>query len=419
MADFALGIDFGTSGARAIVLDAAGQIQAQASEVLSKPHQPGLWRSTLFQLLQTLPLKLRQQVGAIAVNGTSSTVLICDEWGEPLSEGLMYNDDRAKGLIPTLEQIAPSQHPVISSTASLAKLLWLKQQPTWAQAKYFLHQADWIAALLHGQWGWSDYHNALKLGYDVGDLRYPDWLLALADVLPLLPQVVAPGEVVGKVQETIAQNWGFPRDCLVCAGTTDSIAAFLASGVTQPGEAVTSLGSTLVLKLLSTERVDDSRYGVYSHRLGDLWLVGGASNTGGAVLRNFFTDKELDQFSKEIDPNQRTGLNYYPLLRPGDRFPVNDPELEPRLEPRPASPVVFLQGLLEGIAQIEAQGYHRLRSLGATPLTAVQTAGGGSVNQTWTAIRQMHLKVPIRRSAQTEAAYGTAQLALKTLLGRD
>jgi xylulokinase len=419
MADFALGIDFGTSGARAIVLDAAGQIQAQASKALLKPHQPDLWRSTLFQLLQTLPLKIRQQVGAIAVNGTSSTVLLCDALGEPLSEGLMYNDDRAKGLIPMLEQIAPSQHPVISSTSSLAKLLWLKRQPTWAQAKYFLHQADWIAALLHGQWGWSDYHNALKLGYDVGELRYPDWVLARADAGPLLPQVVAPGAVMGMVQGAIAQTWGFPSDCLVCAGTTDSIAAFLASGVTQPGEAVTSLGSTLVLKLLSTERVDDSSHGVYSHRLGDLWLVGGASNTGGAVLRNFFTDKELDQFSKEIDPNHRTGLNYYPLLRAGDRFPVNDPAVEPRLEPRPASPVAFLQGLLEGIAQIEAQGYHCLRTLGATPLISVQTAGGGAFNPTWTTIRQMHLNVPIRRSAQTEAAYGTAQLALKTLLGRD
>lgn len=66
----------------------------------------------------------------------------------------------------------------------------------------------------------------------------------------------------------------------MCAGTTDSIAAFLAAGVDAPGQAVTSLGSTLAIKLLSETRVDDARYGVYSHRLGDSWLVGGASNTG-------------------------------------------------------------------------------------------------------------------------------------------
>ncbi len=56
----------------------------------------------------------------------------------------------------------------------------------------------------------------------------------------------------------------------------DSIAAFLAvgAGAAAPGVAVTSLGSTLAVKLLSTRRVDDSRFGLYSHRLGDLWLVG-------------------------------------------------------------------------------------------------------------------------------------------------
>ena len=54
----------------------------------------------------------------------------------------------------------------------------------------------------------------------------------------------------------------------LCAGTTDSIAAFLASGASGVGDAVTSLGSTLAIKLLSERPVDDSRYGVYSHRLG-------------------------------------------------------------------------------------------------------------------------------------------------------
>jgi sugar (pentulose or hexulose) kinase len=57
---------------------------------------------------------------------------------------------------------------------------------------------------------------------------------------------------------------------MVCAGTTDSIAAFVAAGVSQPGEAVTSLGSTLAVKLLSQQRVDDAAYGVYSHKLGEL-----------------------------------------------------------------------------------------------------------------------------------------------------
>ena len=59
-----------------------------------------------------------------------------------------------------------------------------------------------------------------------------------------------------------------------CAWSADSVAAFVAAGVQRPGEAVTSLGSTLAVKLLSGARVDDAATGVYSHRLGDTWLVG-------------------------------------------------------------------------------------------------------------------------------------------------
>jgi D-ribulokinase len=409
--DCALGIDFGTSGARAIVVDADRQIQFQVAEGLPHPDRPSLWRSTLFELIGQIPLSLRQRLGAIAIDGTSSTVLMCDGLGEPLSDVLMYNDDRAAGQVEFLRAIAPPHHTVLSATSSLAKLLWLQQQPESPQARYFLHQADWIAALLHGQWGVSDYHNALKLGYDVGELCYPDWLRGLA-IAPLLPQVVSPGTVIGLVNPEIAQAHGLPANCQICAGTTDSIAAFLASGVREPGEAVTSLGSSLVVKLLSRSRVDDSRYGIYSHRLGNLWLVGGASNTGGAVLKAFFSAAELEHLSKQIVPNQLTGLDYYPLLQSGERFPVNDPDLRPRLTPRSADPVIFLQGLLEAMARIEAQGYARLQQLGATPLIHVQTAGGGAQNPAWTMLRQQQLGVPVTPADQTEAAYGTALLAL-------
>ena len=93
---------------------------------------------------------------------------------------------------------------------------------------------------------------------------------------------------------------------------------------------VTSLGSTLAVKLLSSTRVDDARYGIYSHRLGDMWLVGGASNSGGAVLRQLFSDKDLKILSAQIDPSQPSPLDYYPLPSVGERFPVADPHQEPR-----------------------------------------------------------------------------------------
>ena len=408
-----LGIDFGTSGARAIVIDIEGTIQAEARydfEAQAAADWVTTWHKGLFSVIEQIPLELRSRISAIAIDGTSSTVLLCDRVGNPLAAPLLYNDARGAAVLETLKVIAPPNHTVLSATSSLAKLLWLRQLPCFSDAKYLLHQADWLAFLLHGQLGISDYHNALKLGYNVEQLNYPDWLTELP-IIELLPKVLAPGTPVANITSNVADRLGLRRDCLVCAGTTDSIAAFLASGASTPGVAVTSLGSTLVLKLLSRTRIEDSRFGIYSHRLGDLWLTGGASNTGGAVLRQFFTDEQIKRLIRQIDPSKESSLDYYPLLKPGDRFPINDPTLPPRLKPRPDNPVDFLHGLLESIARIELKGYQLLQTLGTTELTKVYTAGGGAVNPTWTAIRARYLQVPLISPVHTAAAYGTALLA--------
>ncbi|MBW4654706.1 MAG: FGGY-family carbohydrate kinase [Kaiparowitsia implicata GSE-PSE-MK54-09C] len=440
--DYALGIDFGTSGARAIALDQVATLQAQASISLAEQTTDS-WQHALFELLSQIPIEVRTRLGAIALNGTSSTIVICDSQGLPLSEPMLYNDDRGASILEIVRQLAPPDHTVISATSSLAKLIWwLNEQAKINQSdhssihslldssnhsqnpqskhslstpsSYLLHQADWLAFLLHGRVGISDYHNALKLGYDVGALRYPDWITPIAARVQL-PQVMEPGQAIAPIRSDLAEQFQISTQCQICAGTTDSIAAFLASGAAQPGDAVTSLGSTLVLKLLSTTRVDDSRYGIYSHRLGDLWLVGGASNTGGAVLRHFFTAAELEAYSRHIDPTQDSPLHYYPLLKPGERFPIQDPTLEPCLDPRPEDAVEFLHGLLQSIARIEAQGYRLLQELGATPLQQVWSAGGGANNAMWMQMRSRLLGHPVLRSPQTEAAYGTAQMALRAI----
>jgi D-ribulokinase len=406
-----LGVDFGTSGARAIALTPDGEIAAQTSESYTL-NLAQTWVETLWRLLQNLPIAVRRRIDRIAINGTSSTVLLCDRAGVPITEALLYNDARGASVLERIRAIAPSQHTVISATSTLAKLLWWQANcENFSEARYLLHQADWLAFQLHGQLGISDYHNSLKLGYDVEQFNYPNWL----PLQELLPIVQEPGSAIAPIQEAISEQFNIPKHCQIYAGTTDSIAAFIASRANVPGEAVTSLGSTLVLKLLSETRIDDARYGVYSHRFGQRWLVGGASNTGGAVLKQFFTAAELSELSDRISANQESSLDYYPLLKPGDRFPINAPELMPRLEPQPSDRVEFLHGLLESMARIEAQGYRLLESFGATPLKQVFSAGGGAKNSAWATIRQRQLGVPVITAAQTEAAYGTAHLALNGL----
>jgi D-ribulokinase len=204
---------------------------------------------------------------------------------------------------------------------------------------------------------------------------------------------------------------GLPHDVEIVTGTTDGCAAFLASGANAAGDGATSLGTTLTLKLLSATPVFAPQYGIYSHRIGDQWLAGGASNTGGAVLRQFFSAEDIARLTPLMDANVPTGLDYYPLPKMGERFPINDPDLSPKISPRPAEDHVFLQGLLEGIAEVEALGYRRLAELGASPLRSIRSAGGGAGNDVWTAIRLKKLGVPSLPSVSEHAAMGTARLA--------
>src|SRR5581483_1503632 len=109
-------------------------------------------------------------------------------------------------------------------------------------------QADWICNRLTGVYGHSDYHNCLKLGYDVAELRWPSWFKSLGVAQALLPQVHAPGEVLGPIAAEAATAFGLPPDTEVVAGTTDSVAAFISAGASKPGHGVTVLGNTLVVK---------------------------------------------------------------------------------------------------------------------------------------------------------------------------
>ena len=415
----ALGIDFGTSGARAIALNPNNTIIAEARHTFApgQTSSPATWQQVLWQLLNALAPSVRSHLSRIAINGTSATVLLCDDAANPITDALLYNDTTARKALTDVQSIAPPGSPTLSATSSLTKALWWHKtlEPELrSRVSLLCHQADWLAARLHSGTPVSDYHNALKLGYDVRSLTYPDWLLALP-IARWLPAVKEPGEAIAPIASAIATRFGIPPTCQICAGTTDSIAAFIASGAIIPGDAVTSLGSTLVLKQLSRNPIDNEAFGIYSHRLGELWLVGGASNTGGAVLKKYFSVDELRALTEKIDIAQPCELNYYPLNAPGERFPINDPDYLPRLTPRPQRDADFLYGLLDAIARIESEGYQKLRSLGSPALTQVYTAGGGAKNAKWQLLRARHLGVEVRSAKHTEAAYGAAKLAMDGL----
>lgn len=410
-----LGIDFGTSGCRICAVDNKAKIvfQTQTSFVSNEPYPDPLtqWQ-ILFALLQNTVVALKTtEINAITVAGTSGSVLLADKNGQPLSEMLLYNDKRAIVQSQKIADIAPADSAAHGATSGLAKLLYLLQNTALPAQYYLAHQTDWLLSKLGARPAVTDYNSALKSGFDPESLSWPEWL---TKVVPhsVLPEVVAPGTVIGQMPTGLMTELKFRQNKppKIIAGTTDSLAAFIATGASKSGDGVTSLGSTLVLKLICQRPVFAPEYGIYSHKLGNYWLAGGASNSGGAVLKQYFNNQQLSELSTQIDLNV-SPPDYYPLPCIGERFPMADPQMQPRLTPRPASDSLFLHGLLNGIANIEQSGYAKLQQLGDTKLQTLRSVGGGAENQVWTKIRQQKFAVTLLPVSHSEAAYGAALLA--------
>ena len=409
----ALGIDLGTSGVRAAALAADGttiDMAAFAFPDAAASRSPAAWWSGVESCFSELASRISlAAIEGVAVDGTSGTVLAIDALGAPVGDVLMYNDpcpDRA--IVDRIAAQAPVDSAARGATSALARAIHLSRRPG---VHGIVHQADWILLKLGLATPTSDENNALKTGYDLAAERWPDWLDACGMDIALLPDVKRAGAPLATVGAA-GQGLGLPLDCRYHAGTTDGCASFLATGASAIGDGVTALGSTLVVKLASARPIDAANYGIYSHRILDFWLAGGASNSGGAVIRNFFDGEQLEAMTPHLRPDRPTGLAYYPLLKPGERFPENDPAYPPRLEPRPKDDLTFFQAILEGITAIETSGYDRLAELGGPEVKSVRTVGGGAANPAWMRMRENALGVPFLPSRSAEAAVGTASLVL-------
>jgi sugar (pentulose or hexulose) kinase len=396
-----------------IDLEEAIQYENRLSYPATEQQTPALWYASVLSLLKSLPASIRYSLKALSIDGTSGTVLLCDKDGNPTTPALMYNDAVAKQEALQVKAIAPVNTAAHGANSSLAKLLYLLNKYPSDKHAHAMHQADWVCAKLTGEFSISDENNCLKMGYDPVIRQWPEWIQALNIPSHLLPRVLPPATIITTILPKTSKRLQLPEDLQLATGTTDSIAAFIATKANKVGEAVTSLGSTLAIKIITDSPVFAPELGVYSHRLWDTWLAGGASNTGGAVITSYFSEKEIEALTRKVTPNQLINKAYYPLLKTGERFPVADVNKQPKLYPEAANKIEFFQAILEGIADIEVLAYKTLQTLGAGYPVSVLTVGGGSHNMPWREIRRNKLGIDVTIPLTHEAAYGSALLAKK------
>ena len=289
--------------------------------------------------------------------------------------------------------------------SSLAKALKLIDK--YGKNILLRHQSDWITGWFLKDWTYGEEGNNLKLGWDLIKESWPKSYLNTSWVKSL-PLIIRSGKIMGQIHSGLAERFKLNKNILVISGTTDSNAAFLAAGLDKE-EGLTVLGTTIVVKKIVNKPLKEK--GITTHRVCGDWICGGASNAGCGILSKFFSDLEIKELSRQINTSTKTYINLLPLNSRGERFPVNNPFLEPILSPRPVSDSLYLHALFEGLAKIELKGWKKLYALTGSLPKRIVTIGGGSVNPQWRAIREQIINIPIVSSKKT-TSFGTALLAI-------
>ena len=403
------GLDFGSSGARISIINCSKEIIFEDSCYYDAEFKnPEGWINSCIKLFEAIPVEIRINISRISISGTSGTLVPCGSNGVNLGNSIPYNEACTSNS-KKLNLIAGDNKFLNNPYSSLAKAI--KLIDTFGDDIILRHQSDWISGWFLNDWRYGEEGNNVKLGWSIASKSWPK----IFDSFPLkksIPIIKKSGSILGKINQSIANLLGTSEHLLIISGTTDSNAAFIAAEV-KDNEGLTILGTTIVLKKIIKKTF--SHPGITMHRVNGEWICGGSSNAGCGVLSKFFSDLEIKELSQQINPRNKTTLNYLPLNSIGERFPTHDPYLKPIIKPRPVSDALFLHGLLEGLARIELKGWCKLKNLSGYFPKKIITIGGGSKNPQWKSIREKTLKVPIINSKKS-TSFGSALIALEAYI---
>jgi sugar (pentulose or hexulose) kinase len=415
-----VGIDLGTQGVRALAVTAEGRVAGRGAAPLSgrrdgvrhEQHPADWWHAVVRATRAALTGLPPAAVRGLAVCGTSGTVVLTDrQTGEPISEGLMYDDGRAPDEARRAGEALGRR---IQPSWALAKALWLaRTRPRDLARARIAHQADLVVSRLVGRpSAGTDSSHALKTGYDLAAEAWPfEAFERLGLPVSLFPEVARPGTVLGRVGAEAAAATGVGAGTPVVAGMTDGCAAQLGSGALRLGWWNASLGTTLVLKGVTAEPVQDPDGVMYSHRAPDgRWLPGGASSVGaGALTTGDRADlARLDALASRYEPSSAVA---YPLVSPGERFPFLAPRAEAFWLGTPADEGDRHAALLQGVALTERLALAYVRRLGAPVEGPLTFTGGAARSDYWCQLRADVLGRPARVPAHADATLGMAVLA--------
>ena len=424
-----LGIDIGTSGVKAVVMDEAARIAAQATAPLtaSRPQpgwseqDPADWWHATNEAVARLPAEHRARVRAVGLSGQmhGATLLGADD--AVLRPAILWNDGRSA------PQCAGLDAPARAHTGNLAmpgftapKLSWVAEHEpdVFARTAKVLLPKDYVRLLMTGEYATDLSDASGTIWLDVGARAWsPDMLAATGLTEDHMPSVYEGSEQTGTLTSDVASAWGMDR-VPVAAGGGDNAAGAVGAGVTRPGDAVLSLGTSGVLFLAGDGFRPNPTRGVHAfcHALPGLWhemtvMLSAASCVDWAVRLTGAADAGALIASAEAAGDLSAPLLFLPYLS-GERTPHNDPHARGVLFglDHDSGQAKVAQAVLEGVALAFADGLAVLDD--AVRTEAITVIGGGARSDYWGRILASALGKPLvyRQDAEVGPAYGAAKL---------
>jgi xylulokinase len=442
---FLLGIDVGTGGSRAVLIDQTGQIGASATvehQAFASPHTgwaeqspDDWWRASAEAIRQVVSSdNVRpEEIAAVGLSGQMHGAVLLNERDEVLRPALIWCDQRSASQCEQLtKEIRPEQliewtcNPALTGF-TLPKLLWVRENEpdVWSRVRSVLLPKDYVRFRLTGDKATdvSDASGTLLL--NVAQRKWSDEMLSATEISPsLLPRVYESPEITGTISAAASELTSLRVGTPVVAGAGDQAGGAVGIGIVQPGAVSATIGTSgVVFAATNAPALDPKgRVHTFCHAVPGRWHVMGVTQGAGLSLR-WFRDQfgvksdngdpydALAAEAAQVEPGSN-GAIWAPYLM-GERTPHLDPDARAALVGLTASHTRahVVRAIMEGVAFSLRDSFEIFDEM-KVPVKTIRLGGGGARSPLW---RQIQADIYGQEVATVEAeegaAYGVAMLA--------
>ena len=437
---YMLGLDIGTSGAKAVLVDADGAVAGigNASYPLSTPRplwseqDPADWwagaKSALREAVSNAGIDAGEIVG-LGLTGQMHGAVFLDERDQVIRPAILWNDGRTAAQCDEIERrvgidrlLAIAGNPALEGFQA-PKILWLREHEpdAYARVRRVLLPKDYIRLLLTGDAATDASDASGTLLLDLAARDWSDEILAALDIpRAWLPAVFEGPELTGTLRDDVAAELGLPVGLPVAAGGGDNAAAAVGTGIVREGFVSSSVGTSGVIFAHTDDFLPDpaGRLHAFCHAIpGAYHLMGVTLAAGGSfswwrdVIDPELGFDALSDLAESVPPGAE-GLLYLPYLS-GERTPHRDPLARGAfvgLTTRHTK-AHLTRAVMEGVIFSLRESLELMRELGVE-IDHVRATGGGARDPLWRELQADIYRTPVRRMLAEEGpALGAALLA--------